>query len=222
MNSNYSTIRYHIYKELYKYLIEQEKNKTSILNQFSIPLFSGLAIALISGIINRNSWYYLIYILIGYWGLLCISLGLVRLFRYIKLRYFPRKETRLLGVTEEEIYAAKFNYEITYLVKTSYSQLLDLSDDNRLRQLQLIEVCFNLKNALRKINESLIRYSKGKISTELILPKKLESVFNMIYYSIEKMKTEMNPNEYELSSLEENYRIVRTGLCDIYGIEFAK
>lgn len=44
----------------------------------------------------------------------------------------------------------------------------------------------------------------------------------MIYYSIEKMKTEMNPNEYELSSLEENYRIVRTGLCDIYGIEFAK
>lgn len=207
---------------MYKYLIEQEKNKTSILNQFSIPLFSGLAIALISGIINRNSWYYLICILIGYWGLLCISLGLVRLFRYIKLRYFPRKKTRLLGVTEEEIYAAKFNYEITYLVKTSYSQLLDLSDDNRLRQLQLIEVCFNLKNALRKINESLIRYSKGKISTELILPKKLESVFNMIYYSIEKMKTEMNPNEYELSSLEENYRIVRTGLCDIYGIEFAK
>ena len=125
-------------------------------------------------------------------------------------------------MTEEEIYAAKFNYEITYLVKTSYSQLLDLSDDNRLRQLQLIEVCFNLKNALRKINESLIRYSKGKISTELILPKKLESVFNMIYYSIEKMKTEMNPNEYELSSLEENYRIVRTGLYDIYGIEFAK
>lgn len=222
MNSNYSTIRYHIYRELYKYLLEQEKNKASVLNQFSIPIFSGLAVILISNIYEMNSWRHLAYILIGYWALLCVSLGLVKLYKFIKLRHFPRKRTRLLGVTEEEIYAAKFNYEITYLVKTSYSQLLDLSRDNKFRQLQLIEVCFNLKNALRKINESLIRYSNGRISSEFILPKKLEIVFNMIYYSIERLKAEMDPNEHELSSLEYSYRIVGKGLRDIYEIEFEK
>lgn len=220
MNSNYSTIRYHIYKELYKYLLEQEKNKTSILNQFSIPLFSGLAVTLLSGFIKDSSWYSLVYILIGYWVLICLGFGLIKFFRHLKLKYYPRKKSRFLGVTEEEIYAAKFNYEITSLVKTSYIQLLDLSDDYKLKQLQLIEVCFNLKNALRKINESLIRYSRGKISTEFILPKKLEVVFNMIHYSIEKMKTDMNPNEYELSSLEDGYRIVKSSLESIYGIKF--
>lgn len=220
MNSNYSTIRYHIYRELYKYLLEQEKNRASILNQFSIPLFSGLAATLIASIIKDPSRY-IIYILIGYWVLLCVSLGLVRFYRYIKLRYFPRKATRLCGITEEEIYAAKFNYEITYLVKTSYLQMLDLSDDIELKELQLIEVYFNLKNALRKINESLIRYSYGRIDEDFILPRKLEVVYNMICYTIAKLKNEC-PYKCDLSTLEENYRIIRKSLMEIYDINLAK
>lgn len=220
MNSNYSTIRYHIYKELYKYFIQQEKNKVSFLNQFSISLFAGLAVTLAAPFVGcsiRN----LLFILVGYWVILCLSLYIVRIFKYLRISFFPRKKFCMLGVTEEEVYAAKFNYEITYLVTEAYSQMLDLSTDPEMKKFQLVEVIFNLKNSLRKINESLIQYSKGRIGEEYILPTKLEIVFNMIHLTMKKLQNESTCSD-ELNSLEDGYSTIRKELEKIYGIDFAK
>lgn len=223
MNKSYSTIRYHIYRELYKYQIIQERHKKSVFNEFSIPIFSGLISAVIASEITQDSristlWVIVVIICI-YWVIMTISLLFVLTCRYIRRYFYPNKKSHLSGMIEEEISAAKFNYEVSYLVETSYSQMLALSTDPQLKYIQMIDVCFNLKNAFRKISESLFLYTKnnGKIRGDFLIPDKLEAIVNIIYYTIKKLETEKCECT-EIPSLIMTYNAHQKRISELYNL----
>jgi len=224
MNKNYSTIRYHIYRELYKYQVEQERRKKSLFNEFSIPVFSGLISAIIASEITNSSSIsatWMIVCIIGiYWLIMIVSLLVISIYKYFKRYFHPNKTSYLSGIIEEEISAAKFNYEVSYLVETSYSQMLSLSSEPQLRKIQMIDVCFNLKNALRKISESILAYAKnkGKIRPDFLMPEKLEAIMNIIYYTIAKLELEKCKCD-EITSLIETYNIYQKYIGDLYDLK---
>ena len=227
MNKNYSTIRYHIYRELHKYQVEQERRKKSLFNEFSIPVFSGLISAIIASEITQNSsisaTWTIVCIIGTYWLIMIVSLLFISIYKYFKRYFHPNKTSYLSGIIEE-ISAAKFNYEVSYLVETSYSQMLSLSAEPQLRKLQMIDVCFNLKNALRKISESILAYTKnkgdkGKIRPDFLMPEKLEAIMNIIYYTLAKLELEKCKCD-EITSLIETYNIYQKYISDLYGLKF--
>lgn len=94
--------------------------------------------------------------------------------------------------------AAKFNYEVTYLVSTAYTEILKKENRPELRNLKILDTCFYVDNAIRKIQESLLSYSYP-LDESYVSKNKIEAVINVIYAIISELRSILNlPMAYEV------------------------
>ena len=47
MDNQYTVIRYHIYRELAKYREMQEERDSAVINDFAIPVLSGIVVGIV-------------------------------------------------------------------------------------------------------------------------------------------------------------------------------
>lgn len=186
--NRYTNIRYHIYKELSKYRGLQEKRRVDRIYDFSIPIITGIIVVLVTNWFKETGylcyWGGIVVVIVGYYPLLLIIKSLFNCWENkIVPNFYPiikiqQNDKEFSSVQEED--AAKFNYEVTYLVESAYSQVrkIDVSDELLFR-FSLLNVLFCTKNALRKMSESLLGRS-GKIDNGLISYSKIEVVLEMI------------------------------------------
>lgn len=98
---------------------------------------------------------------------------------------------------EAESLAAKFNYEVTYLASTAYMEILKKENNVELRNLKILDTCFYVNNAIRKLQESLFSYSQP-LNESYVSRNKIEAVMNVIYATINELRTIPNlPETYE-------------------------
>ena len=117
----------------------------------------------------------------------------------IKPFFCPLKDqSQIAQNLEAESLAAKFNYEVTYLVSTAYTEILKKESKSKLRNLRILDICFYVNNAIRKIQESLFSYPYP-LSENNVSRNKIEAVMNVIYAIIcELKKTQDLPESYEV------------------------
>lgn len=116
----------------------------------------------------------------------------------IKPFFCPLKDqSQIAQNLEAESLAAKFNYEVTYLVSTAYTEILKKESKSELRNLRILDICFYVNNAIRKIQESLFSYPYP-LSENNVSRNKIEAVMNVIYAIICELKKMQDlPESYE-------------------------
>lgn len=116
----------------------------------------------------------------------------------IKPFFCPLKDqSQIAQNLEAESLAAKFNYEVTYLVSTAYTEILKKESKSELRNLRILDICFYVNNAIRKIQESLFSYPYP-LSENNVSRNKIEAVMNVIYTIICELKNMQDlPESYE-------------------------
>lgn len=108
-----------------------------------------------------------------------------------------KDQSQIAQNLEAESLAAKFNYEVTYLVSTAYTEILKKESKSELRNLRILDICFYVNNAIRKIQESLFSYPYP-LSENNVSRNKIEAVMNVIYAIIcEFKKMQDLPESYE-------------------------
>lgn len=190
--NRYTNIRYHIYKELSKYRKLQERRGSDRIIEFAIPIITGIVVVLITNrLIIRfkdiNSLCYLgliIVTVIGYGIILWLT---KTIFYYVENKFIPnlrpikripQNDLNYSPIQEEN--AAKFNYEVTYLVESAYCHANKIDqNDGLLFRSSLLHTLFCIKNALRKMNESLLGPS-GTIDNDLVSYSMIKVVLEMI------------------------------------------
>lgn len=128
-----------------------------------------------------------------------ISKGIVNIYRNrIKPLICPLKDqSHIAQKLEAESLAAKFNYEVTYLVSTAYTEILKKENRPELRILKILDACFYMDNAIRKLQESLLSYPYP-LSESYVSKNKIEAVMNVIYAIISELRSVLNlPTAYE-------------------------
>lgn len=225
MNSQYTNIRYHIYRELAKYHKKQEQRRSAVINDFAIPVFSGvvaaLAASLSSGIefdnLSHEIFAKLAIPITAYILVLIIARPVVFFLEsHIKpnvLFQIIRKKKDVDN--RQEDLAAKFNYEVSYLVKAAYMLSKETNEDNWLMRLNTVEACFLISNALRKISESIL-ITDVKVASTLISDNRVEVVMNMIHDSLINLVSRGSDFEdiEPLRRKYENYRELIEGLYE--------
>lgn len=92
---------------------------------------------------------------------------------------------------------AKFNYEVTFLASTAYVEILKKETTWNFRNLKILDTCFYVDNAIRKLQESLLSYSQP-LNESYVSRNKIEAVMNVIYATINESRTIPNlPETYE-------------------------
>lgn len=145
----------------------------------------------------------------------------------IKPNWFPvRNVDEISFKLRQEEYAAKFNYEVTYLVEAAYVQVQNLTcQDGLLLRIGLLNISFCVRNILRKIKESLLEHSR-KISSGLVSDNMIVVVMEMTLMIIKRMQEYSNKNKDiyldEISLLQEKYDRLKKRIEEIYNVEIAK
>jgi len=213
--NRYTNIRYHIYKELSKYRRLQEKRRADRVNEIAIPILTGIVVVLITNwLILRfheicGLYYFLLIFIIsvGFWIILLMIKSIYDCWENkIRPNLFPiirisPEDKEFSPIQEDD--AAKFNYEVTYLVESAYSQVQRIEVlDEFLFNFSLLNILFSIKNALRKMNESLLGRS-GKLNNGLVSYSMIKVVLEMIsttlsrIQSYDKNKTERYSDDIE-------------------------
>lgn len=226
-DNHYTNIRYHIYRELAKYAEKQEQRRSSIITDFTVPIFSGVVVALIVPVISKIEFgclieeiFFKVLIPIVVYIFIVIVAGKIVL--YVETHIIPNLCPLKNSSTEEidrhlDDYVAKFNYEVTYLVKTAYILSKDTENgDEWLLRMNTVETCFYISNALRKISESVIAIDCKPSSA--VTSNRVYVIMSMIFETLsnlENRKTfldDVEPlkkryNDFT-ETLEANYQIV--------------
>lgn len=202
MRTNYSNIRYHIYRELSKIQQKRKDDRSQLIDEITVPIFSGVISACVAGYIEKVVPNILLFVpltTLFFLLFLFISKGVVNVYRIcVKPYIFPTKgQSDLEQKMEAESLAAKFNYEVTYLASTAYTEILKKESNVELRNLKILETCFYVDNAIRKLQESLFSYPQP-LNESYVSRNKIEAVLNVIYATINELKTISNlPETYE-------------------------
>lgn len=202
MRTNYSNIRYHIYRELSKFQQKRTNDRSQLIDEITVPIFSGVISTSVAGILQKEVSNMLLFIPVMslfFLVVLKMSKWVVCIYRNrIKPFFCPLKDqSQIAQNLEAESLAAKFNYEVTYLVSTAYTEILKKESKSELRNLRILDICFYVNNAIRKIQESLFSYPYP-LSENNVSRNKIEAVMNVIYVIIyELKKTQDLPESYE-------------------------
>lgn len=120
IKSNYSNIRYHIYRELSKYHKDKKEERSLLIDDISIPVFSGVMSSCISTLIKGNVGLplFILVTTIVFVVTIIVTKCTFRFYRkVIKPRLFPvNDQSNDSQKVEAEGLAAKFNYEVSSLV----------------------------------------------------------------------------------------------------------
>lgn len=202
MRTNYSNIRYHIYRELSKFQQKRTNDRSQLIDEITVPIFSGVISTSVAGILQKEVSNMLLFIPVMslfFLVVLKMSKWVVCIYRNrIKPFFSPLKDqSQIAQNLEAESLAAKFNYEVTYLVFTAYTEILKKESKSELRNLRILDICFYVNNAIRKIQESLFSYPYP-LSENNVSRNKIEAVMNVIYAIIcEFKKMQDLPESYE-------------------------
>ena len=226
MRTNYPNIRYHIYRELSKIQERRKNDRTQLIDEITVPIFSGVISASVAGIIQKEVSNMLLFVPVMsflFLTLLLISKWAVSIYRErIKPFFCPLKDqSRMAQDLEAESLAAKFNYEVTYLVSTAYSEILKRENRQELMNLKILDTCFYVDNAIRKVQESLFSYPYP-LKENYVSRNKIEAVMNVIYAIICELKAMQNlpPNyEEEISRVQLRYGDTIESISNMYGLE---
>lgn len=232
MNS-YTNIRYHIYKEFDKYNKSKKQSTSDRINEFSIPILTGGIVFLLTEkcIENLNlKWYgyLLLIILICLIYAIVLKLLKVLLYKYennIKPNVFAViRKTKAEFELTQEVSAAKFNYEVTYLVQCAYNQLNELNDGDQLMyNLTVLKIIFYVENSLRKTEEALAGYPK-RLKETFVYTSMIQAVMNMVCCIIDRMlvinKGSSSCYANEISNLLYMYNNVVEKLNKLYEMKF--
>lgn len=226
MRTNYPNIRYHIYRELSKIQEKRKSDRTQLIDEITVPIFSGVISASVAGIIQKEVSNMLLFVPVMsflFLTLLFISKWTVWIYRErIKPFFCPLKDqSRMAQEIVAESLAAKFNYEVTYLVSTACSEILKRENRQELMNLKFLDTCFYVDNAIRKVQESLFSYPYP-LKENYVSRNKIEAVINVIYAIICELKTMQNlPQNYEeeISRLQLRYGDTIESISNMYGLK---
>lgn len=202
MRTNYSNIRYHIYRELSKFQQKRTNDRSQLIDEITVPIFSGVISTSVAGILQNEVSNMLLFIPVMslfFLVVLKMSKWVVCIYRNrIKPFFCPLKDqSQIAQNLEAESLAAKFNYEVTYLVSTAYTEILKKESKSELRNLRILDICFYVNNAIRKIQESLFSYPYP-LSDNNVSRNKIEAVMKVIYVIICELKKMQDlPESYE-------------------------
>lgn len=203
--NRYTNIRYHIYKELSKYRKLQERQGPDRINEIAIPIITGILVILVTNRLTPrfnsiNIWCYLGIVIMAFIGYFVLLILLKRFFYYyeykIKPNWFP---TISIGPGDknynpkQEDDAAKFNYEVMYLIESAYNHANKIeTQDELLLKVSLLNNLFCIKNALRKMSESLLGCS-GRIDRELVSDSMITVALELVFATINRLQS-YNPD----------------------------
>ena len=202
MRTDYSNIRYHIYRELSKIQQRQKDDRSQLIDEITVPIFSGVISTCVAGYIEKevsNMILFVPIISLFFLIFLFISKGIVYIYlNRIKPLICPLKDqSRIAQKLEAESLAAKFNYEVTYLVSTTYTEIQKKDNRQELKDLKLLDTCFYVDNVIRKLQESLLSYPYP-LDESYVSKNKIEAVMNVIYTIINELRAVSNlPTAYE-------------------------
>ena len=226
MDNQYTVIRYHIYRELAKYRKMQEERDSAVINDFAIPVLSGIVVGVvikaISELIDAFILKYLIMLAVPLILYFFILIALKKLVTYcektLKPRYCPLlNKSKSDFRNNEEYYVARFNYEVTYLTKIAYNYALEVSDDEWLKRMSVLESCFHIRTALRKISGSLL-LSDVRLYAHRISSNRVYVVMGMLHEALERVEqTSLYLDEVE--KLKQHYEDLREPIEELYQIE---
>lgn len=226
MDNQYTVIRYHIYRELAKYREMQEERDSAVINDFAIPVLSGIVVGIVIKVIcecmNDFIYKYIILLVVPIVLYVLILIGLKRLVAYYEKKLKP-KYCPLLNKSKsdfrnnEEYYVARFNYEVTYLTKIAYNYALEVSDDEWLKRMSVLESCFHIRTALRKISGSLL-LADVRLYAHRISSNRVYVVMGMLHEALERVEqTSLYLDEVE--KLKQHYEDLREPIEERYQIE---
>lgn len=226
MRTSYSNIRYHIYRELSKIQQRRKNDRSQFIDEITVPIFSGVISACVAGYIEKSVSNMILFVSIIsflFLGLYYISKIIVNVYRnHVKPRIFPLKDqSRIAHEMEAESLAAKFNYEITYLVSTTYTEITKKENREELWHLKILDVCFYVDNAIRKLQESLLSYPYP-LGENYVSKNKIEAVMNIIYAIITELRTISNlPEDYEadIDRVQIKYEKTLEAISNMYGLK---
>lgn len=218
-----SNIRYHIFKELFKYQQRIGTNKKSILADITIPIYSGVITIIIAPYANNflSNVYWNIIFLLCIYPILFIFIWLCeRLWRkHIKPFLYPiETQAKSKYEEEQEILSAKFHYEVTYLVSLTYKELLCSNSSKLLSDFKIIETCFRLQNAIRKTRESLMKYPYA-LDEFYVSHNKVRVILDLMYDSILKLRKIHCENRDYISEID-NVQLEYDELAQSMGIYY--
>lgn len=226
MDNQYTVIRYHIYRELAKYREMQEERDSAVINDFAIPVLSGIVVGIvikaISEYIDGFIPKYLTLLMVPIILYVLILIGLKRLVAYyektLKPKYCPLiNKNKSDFRNNEEYYVARFNYEVTYLTKIAYNYALEVSDDEWLKRMSVLEACFHISIALRKISGSLL-LADVRLYAHRISSNRVYVVMGMLHETLERVEqTSLYLDEVE--KLKQHYEDLREPIEELYQIE---
>lgn len=233
--NRYTNIRYHIYKELSKYRQLQEKRGADRINEFAVPILTGILVIVITSslqnILEKKGILFYIFLIIAIPVIYILLLAILKRFFYlwensVKPNLSPVKNVdEITFKSRQEEYAAKFNYEVTYLVEAAYVQVQNLTcQDNLLLRIGLLNISFCVRNILRKIRESLIEHS-WKIGSGFVSDNMIVVVMEMTFEIIKRMQEYSNKNNNiyldEISLLQEKYDRLKLQIEKVYDIDIS-
>lgn len=202
MRTNYSNIRYHIYRELSKIQRTKKNERSQLIDEITVPIFSGVISASVAGIIQReisNMFLFIPIISFVFLLLLFLSKWSICIYRNrIKPHFCPLKDQSKMALNSEaESLSAKFNYEVTYLASTAFNEILKKENRTELRNLKILDTCFYVNNAIRKLQEALFSFPYP-LNESYVSKNKIEAVMNVIYATICELRGMQNlPEAYE-------------------------
>lgn len=198
--NRYTNIRYHIYKELSKYRKLQEKQGPDRINEIAIPIITGILVIMVTNRLTPqansiNIWCYLGIIILAFIGYIVLLLLLKYYFYYYEYKIKPNRFPIIsIGpddknyIPKQEDDAAKFNYEVMYLIESAYNYASKIeTQDKLLLKASLLNNLFCIKNALRKMCESLLG-SSGRIDRDLVSDSMITVALEMVYATIKRLQ----------------------------------
>lgn len=225
MKTNYPNIRYHIYRELSKYHKDKKEERSLLIDDISIPVFSGVMSSCVSTLIKDDVSLPLF--ILGIIAVFVVTIFVTKCtFRFyrnvVKPYLFPlNDQSKNSQKAEAEGLAAKFNYEVSYLITTAYSETLNNEPDPILLRLKIIDACFYMGNAIRKTSESLLAYS-GPLSANYVSRNKIRVVMDMAYATIAKLRDCNDVDEdciKEISNIQIQYDNISKTLMRLYEVK---
>lgn len=231
--NKYTNIRYHIYKELSKYRKFQEKHRADRIDEIAIPIITGIVVILITNRwtprlngISDSCYIGFIIVMTIVYGLLLKILKFLFYYYVNKIKPNANPIKRIKADDKEfspkqEEDAAKFNYEVTYLVESAYNQINRIdTQDKYLYRITLLNTLFCIKNALRKIQESLLGDS-GRINTGLVSASMIKLVLEMVEATLNKIQEYSSADKLyteDADFIMGKYRDIEEQIKDKYNI----
>lgn len=227
MDNQFTIIRYHIYRELAKYRKMQEQKSSAIINEFAVPVLSGIVVGIavnaFSGIHFECSVLNYIFMFAGPIFLYVIILiVLKRLMSYYETVIKPnvcsvinksKKDFR----RNEEYHVAKFNYEVTYLTKIAYNYSLEEYNDIWLTRMSILETCFHARNALRKISSSIL-LADLRLYAHRISSNRVYVVMGMLHAALKNVGDKSLYSD-EVEVLKNQYDSLKMPIEQLYDIK---